>query len=44
VAKINPRIKGFRKDSIQLLYTKIRSVEGKWKNKYWHLFTKFANN
>ena len=29
VAKINPRIKGFRKDAIQLLYTKIRSVEGK---------------
>ena len=28
VAKINPRIKGFRKDAIQLLYTKIRSVEG----------------
>lgn len=33
VAKINPRIKGYRKDAIQLLYTKIRSVEGKWKNK-----------
>ncbi len=27
VAKINPRIKGFRKDAIQLLYSKIRSVE-----------------
>lgn len=29
VAKINPRIKGFRKDTVQLLYTKIRSSEGK---------------
>lgn len=26
VAKINPRIKGFRKDAIQLLYSKIRST------------------
>mgnify|MGYP003333676855 CR=1 FL=1 len=29
VAKINNRIKGFRKDAIQLLYGKIRSTEGK---------------
>ena len=29
VAKLNPRIKGYRKDAIQLLYSKIRSVEGK---------------
>ena len=29
VAKINNRIKGFRKDAIQLLYGKIRSIEGK---------------
>jgi hypothetical protein len=26
VAKINPRIKGFRKDTVQLLYSKIRST------------------
>lgn len=29
VAKINPRIKGFRKDTVQLLYSKIRSSEVK---------------
>lgn len=29
VAKINPRIKGFRKDTVQLLYSKIRAIEGK---------------